>query len=64
MNTLRAMARRIHHRIGVNSERARKQVALVNDGPVTLTLDSRVGNGLAPVTPPPPEAPPTPPPPG
>lgn len=28
-------------------------VSLVNDGPVTLSLDSRDGNGLAPVVPPP-----------
>ena len=43
---------------------ARMDVALVNDGPVTLTLDSRVGNGLNPVEPPPPPQsvePPTPP---
>ena len=30
---------------------ARMDVALVNDGPVTLTLDSRVGNGLNPIVP-------------
>ena len=27
-------------------------VSLINDGPVTLSLDSRDGNGLAPVVPP------------
>ena len=37
---------------------ARMDVALVNDGPVTLTLDSRAGNGLSPVAPPAPPAPP------
>ena len=31
---------------------AMMDVALVNDGPVTLSLDSRDGNGLAPVVPP------------
>ena len=30
---------------------ARMNVGLVNDGPVTLTLDSRDGNGLSPVEP-------------
>ena len=32
---------------------AMMDVSLINDGPVTLSLDSRDGNGLAPVVPPP-----------
>ena len=32
---------------------AMMDVALINDGPVTLSLDSRDGNGLLPVVPPP-----------